>query len=137
VKITEMSAIEEREIAKKITSFLDVRLHEINPPYLIKLSSARATALGAYREPIRLLGLVSVSGRITDPTYVLRQPLVWLPIIAIAAAAFVFSPSATDDVYDESGSVDAKLLTGELPIDAFLDKDFATWVKEKEESASQ
>ena len=132
-----MSAIEERKIAKKITRFLDVRLHEINPPYLIKLSSARATALSAYREPIRLFGLVSVSGRITDPTYVLRQPLVWLPILAIAAAAFVFSPSATDDVYDDLGSVDAKLLTGELPIDAFLDKDFATWVKEKEESASQ
>jgi hypothetical protein len=57
--------------------------------------------------------------------------LFWLPIFLIVALIFALQPPA-DDLYDETGVIDAKLLTGELPIDAFLDKDFATWVQEKE-----
>jgi hypothetical protein len=57
--------------------------------------------------------------------------LFWLPILLIITLIFALQP-ATDDLYDETGVIDAKLLTGELPIDAFLDKDFATWVQEKE-----
>jgi hypothetical protein len=51
--------------------------------------------------------------------------------LLIITLIFALQP-ATDDLYDETGVIDAKLLTGELPIDAFLDKDFATWVQEKE-----
>jgi hypothetical protein len=29
----------------------------------------------------------------------------------------------------EIGELDAALLTGELPVDAFLDKDFDSWLK--------
>jgi hypothetical protein len=43
--------------------------------------------------------------------------------------------NATDDniADDVGGEFDAELLTGELPINAFLDKDFGSWVKESSE----
>ena len=123
----------ENDFSRKLTSYLDNSLAHIDEPYLDKLRTARAQALAAYREPIRVLGLVTVSGRVLEPAYFLRNPLFWLPILVIAVAAVTHQTNTTDDIYDEAGAVDAKLLTGELPIDAFLDKDFAEWVKQKEE----
>ena len=51
-------------------------------------------------------------------------------VLAISAAIVAYSWNSADDIYDDLGEIDAKILTGELPIDAFLDKDFASWVKE-------
>jgi hypothetical protein len=128
----------EHDFSQKITHYLDNGLRQIDEPKLAKLRSARAKALEMHREPIRVLGLVTVSGRIMEPTYLVRKPLFWLPILAIIASVLMYQQSTSpDDLYDESGAVDAKLLTSELPIDAYLDKDFAAWVKEKEEAQPQ
>lgn len=123
----------ENDFSKKLTSYLDNGLARIDEPQLAKLRSARTQALAAHREPIRILGLVSVSGHVMTPTYFLRKPLFWLPILAILAAVLTYQADSSDDIYDEAGAMDAQLLTGELPIDAFLDKDFAEWVKQKED----
>ena len=132
-----MNANDERDLARQITAILDGGLAQLEEPKLVKLRSARALALAAHREPVRVLGLVTVSGRLLAPAYLIRQPLFWLPILAIAAAVLMMSFNNQDDLYDESGAVDAMLLTSELPIDAFLDNDFATWVKEKENTQQQ
>lgn len=127
----------ENDFAKKVANYLDQGTHQIEEQTLSRLHNARGTALNAYREPIRVLGLVTVSGSITDPAYLIRKPLFWLPILAIAAVVVgTQMASSPEDLYDESGAIDAKLLTGELPVDAFLDNDFAAWVKENE-AASQ
>jgi Protein of unknown function (DUF3619) len=123
----------ENDFSKKLTSYLDNGLAHIDEPNLVRLRTARTQALAAHREPIRVLGLVTVSGRVLEPTYFLRKPLFWLPILAIVAATLTYQANTSDEIYDEAGTVDAQLLTGELPIDAFLDKDFAEWVKQKEE----
>lgn len=128
----------EHDFSKKITSYLDGGLHQIDEPKLVKLRSARAKALEMHRAPIRVLGLVTVSGHILTPAYLIRKPLFWLPLLAIIAGVLMIQQtSGTDDLYDESGAVDARLLTSELPIDAYLDQDFAQWVKEKEEAQPQ
>jgi Protein of unknown function (DUF3619) len=82
-----------------------------------------------YREPVNVLGLVTVSGQTLDVSSWIRKPLFWLPILAIVAAVVTYN-AMDDDVADEAGELDAKLLTGELPINAFLDKDFGSWVKD-------
>ncbi len=127
-----MNTNEERDFAKKITAILDGGLPKIDETKLLSLHNARANALAAHREPVRVLGLVTVSGRLLEPAYLIRQPLFWLPILVVAAALLTTSLNTADNFYDETGAVDAMLLTSELPIDAFLDNDFATWVKEKE-----
>ncbi len=122
----------EQDFAQKITSYLELGTAKIQGTVVSRLGQARAHALSSYREPVTVLGLVTVSGRVLEPAYLLRNPLFWLPILAIAVTLWLAQPNAADDLYDESGVIDAKLLTGELPVDAFLDKDFATWVQEKE-----
>ena len=120
----------EKDFGQKIAQTLNVGLSRIDEDKLARLRASRRLAMDAYREPVSILGLVTVSGQTLNLTNWAKKPLFWLPALAIAAAVFTYSWYGTDDVYDDVGELDAKLLTGELPIDAFLDKDFATWVQE-------
>jgi Protein of unknown function (DUF3619) len=121
--------MDEKEFAQKITRTLDWGTSQIDGDKLAKLRSARQAAMKSYREPINVLGLVTVSGQTLDVSNWIRKPLFWLPILAVVAALVTINVM-DDDVADEAGEFDAKLLTGELPIDAFLDKDFGSWVKD-------
>ena len=122
---------QEKDFAQKITRTLDWGLSRIEADKLDRIRAGRQRALEAYREPVTILGLVTVSGQTLDISTWIRKPLFWLPILAIVAAVAAYTLSGTDDIYDETGGeLDAQLLTGELPINAFLDKDFGSWVKE-------
>ena len=63
---------------------------------------------------------------------ILQQVLLWLPIVILLAtlAAKALAPEV------DLGELDAQLLTGELPIDAFLDEDFDQWLKNASASGS-
>ena len=119
----------EKEIAQKITRTLSWGLSHIEDDKLAKLRTARQKAMVNYREPINVLGLVTVSGQTLDVSSWIRKPLFWLPILAVAVTVVAYN-AMDDDIVDESGALDAQLLTGELPINAFLDKDFQSWVKD-------
>ena len=122
---------QEKDFAQKITRTLNWGLSRIEADKLDRIRAGRQRALEAYREPVTILGLVTVSGQTLDISTWIRKPLFWLPILAIVAAVAAYTLSGTDDIYDETGGeLDAQLLTGELPINAFLDKDFGSWVKE-------
>lgn len=120
----------DKEFGQNIARTLDWGANQLDPAKLKKLHAGREQALSAYRAPVRLFGLITVSGNMLDISSMVRKPLFLLPIIAafIAVAGLLWMPS--EDNYDDVGELDAKLLAGELPIDAFLDKDFATWVQE-------
>lgn len=120
----------EHDFAKKIARTLNVGLTQIDDSKLARLRASRQKAMAAYREPVSILGLVTVSGQMLDVSTFIRKPLFWLPVFAIVAAVATYSFTRSDDGFDDVGELDAKLLTGELPIDAFLDKDFGTWVRE-------
>ncbi len=119
----------EKDIAQKVTRTLDWGLSRIEDDKIVKLRAARQKAMAQYKAPINVLGLVTVSGQTLDVSSWIRKPLFWLPVIAIAAAAVTYN-AMDDDVIDETSTLDAQLLTGELPINAFLDKDFQSWVKD-------
>lgn len=125
----------EKDFSIKVARHLDGGLTDIDGAKLARLCDARQKAMNLHREPVRILGLATVSGRLLEPSFLVSKPLFWIPLLAllVVTAALIFQPQSTDDLYDESGMLDAKLLTSELPIDAYLDKDFATWVKEKED----
>ena len=121
----------EKDFAQKITRTLNWGLSRIEDDKLARVRAGRQKALAAYREPVTILGLVTVSGHTLDVSSWIRKPLFWLPILAIVAAITAYGFSSADDIYDDvGGELDAQLLTGELPINAFLDKDFGSWVKE-------
>ena len=121
----------EKDFAQKISRTLNWGLSRIDEDKLARIRAGRQKALAAYREPVTILGMVTVSGQTLEMSNWIRKPLFWLPILAIVAAVAGLALSGADDIYDEAdGELDAQLLTGELPINAFLDKDFSSWVKE-------
>ena len=120
----------ERDFAKKVTMNLNWGLTQIDGDKLSKLRAAREKAMENFIAPAPVASLVTPSGQTMNFSNWARKPLFWLPIIAIAAAAVTYNAMDDDVADDIGGEFDAKLLTGELPINAFLDKDFGSWVKE-------
>jgi hypothetical protein len=115
----------EQEFASKLKPWLDRSANAIGEMEATRLKSARLRALDAYREPVRLLGLITVpagTAHTIQYTFVQRA-LLTLPILALIAALGVKSMQETD-----LGELDAQLLTQELPPDAFIDQDFRTWL---------
>ena len=122
---------QEKDFAQKVARTLNWGLSRIEDDKLTRIRAARQRALLAYREPVTILGLVTVSGQTLDMSNWIRKPLFWLPILIVVAAVAGQTLTSSDDNSDETlGELDAQLLTGELPINAFLDKDFGSWVQE-------
>ena len=122
---------QEKDFAQKITNTLTWGLSRIDDDKMIRVRASRQRAMAAYRSPVTILGLVTVSGQSMEMSRWIRKPLFWLPIFAVVAAVSTYTLTGTDDIYDVTGGeLDAQILTGELPINAFLDKDFGSWVQE-------
>lgn len=124
----------EKDFNQRIRPWLDRSAGEIGEMQSTRLRAARLRAMDHWHEPVRLLGLVTVdSGMAQTLKYsILQQGLLWLPIVILLAtlAAKAVAPEA------DIGELDAQLLTGELPIDAFLDEDFDQWLKTASVSGS-
>jgi hypothetical protein len=116
----------EKEFGEKLKPWLERGADSIGEMQAVKLKAARLRAMDAYREPVRLLGLVTVSrSRAQALSYgVVQRALLFLPLLALLAVLAVRSLDAEVD----PGELDAQLLTQELPPDAFLDKEFRTWL---------
>ncbi|HWH38575.1 MAG TPA: DUF3619 family protein [Usitatibacter sp.] len=92
-----------------------------------RLKAARLRAMEAYREPVRLFGLVPVGqGTLQTVRYsIVQRSLLWVPLVALLATLAIKSATTGDT---DLGDLDAQLLTQELPPDAFLDQDFRSWL---------
>jgi hypothetical protein len=114
----------ENDFGPKLAGWLkqgEAHVGEINE---IKLRSARLRAMEAYREPVRLLGLVTIPG----PTAMLKYAFIQRPLLLLPVAILIAVLAGANLGQQDPGEVDAQLLTGELPIEAFLDKDFSSWL---------
>ena len=126
-----MNDKQEKDFAQQVTRTLNWGLSRIEDDKLVRIRAGRQRAMAAYREPVTILGMVTVSGQVLNASNWVRKPLFWLPVLAIVATLAAYTLSGNDDISDDGiGELDAQLLTGELPINAFLDKDFGSWVKE-------
>ena len=117
----------EKEFAGKLKPWLQRNADGIGEMQATRLRAARLRALDSWREPVSLLGLVSVSGgTLTTIKYsIVQRALLWIPIIVLIGTLAIQTMTQEPDL----GELDAQLLTGELPIDAFLDKDFDSWLR--------
>jgi hypothetical protein len=115
----------ENEFSSKIKPWLDRSAAAVGDLQATRLKAARLRAMDAYREPVRLLGLVTVSsGTAQTIQYsIVQRALLFLPIAALIA---VLAIKSADDM--DLGDLDAQLLTQELPPDAYLDQDFRSWL---------
>jgi len=118
----------EREFAYKIKQQLDQHL-DLDAHTLSRLQSARARALARQRvaEPVFVLAWADAAvGRLSGNAMSVR--------IALAGAALMMALFGVrywlqTPTVEELEEIDTAILTGELPINAYLDKSFDTWLK--------
>ncbi|HUP97493.1 MAG TPA: DUF3619 family protein [Usitatibacter sp.] len=115
----------EKDFASKLKPWLDRSAAAVGEIQATRLRSARLRAMDAYREPVRLLGLVTVAQGTAQTLHysVFQRALMFVPILALLAVLAIKSADEMD-----VGELDVELLTQELPPDAFLDQDFRSWL---------
>lgn len=121
----------EQDLGHKIVLQLNQGLDHLESSTLNKLQQARKAALDHYRDqPEQALGLAWLGSLAlrggTSCSFNYRNPLlIGLVLLSLAAVAF-WQVSVQGNDFAE---IDAGLLSGELPIDAYLDNNFEAWLK--------
>jgi hypothetical protein len=115
----------EKDFAAKLKPWLERGATQVGEMQATRLRAARLRALDAFREPVRILGLVPVNAGTAQTIHysIVQRALLWIPVVALLATLATQSVRETD-----LGELDAQLLTQELPPDAFLDQDFRSWL---------
>jgi Protein of unknown function (DUF3619) len=115
----------EKEFATRLKPWLERSAAQVGEIEATRLKAARLRALGAIKEPVRLLGVVRVNAGTAQMIQysIVQRSLLWIPVVALLATLALQSTRETD-----LGELDAQLLTQELPPDAFLDQDFRSWL---------
>jgi Protein of unknown function (DUF3619) len=120
----------EHETAQKIARVLDSSTRDMGHATLIQLTAARERALAGFHvAPGWKLALVGPwsPGNNERPAAGLRYALpVALLIAGLLGIAYWHSGNGQSN---ESADLDVRLLTDDLPIDAYLDKGFDSWLK--------
>lgn len=120
---------QEQELAQKIIGRLDDGLNQLDAGTRERLVAARRAALSRYRgAPVRVFGLVPVGpvGHFLGQ-HVFGTSLAAVTALVIATAGVVYWQSVAPN--GDSADVEIALLTDELPINAYLDKGFDSWLK--------
>jgi hypothetical protein len=122
--------VNEQEVAGRIVARLDQDLAELPASTLQKLQATRRAALAAYRP--------GAPGNRTVLSWLSGHPLTtrWVVPAAVVVA------SLTGLIYWQVSShhdeeLDTGLLAGELPIHAYTDPGFETWLKHSQYEQSQ
>ena len=115
----------EKDFGTRLKPWLDRSASEVGEMQATRLKSARLRAMDRFREPVRLLGLVPVAAGTAETIRysIVSRALLWLPILALLTVLAFQSMSEPD-----LGEIDALLLAQELPIEAYIDQDFRSWL---------
>lgn len=130
-------AIEEREFSKKIKGYLDTSASGLKSGTAYRLKAARERALAQLAAPAseqvtgRRLAAAggSVSGGGSGGLGVFGGVRFWAAVIGLAIAVWSYSQWQEVQAVKEIEEIDAAILSGDLPIDAFLDTGFQNWLK--------
>jgi hypothetical protein len=115
----------EKDFGTRLKPWLDRAASQVGEMQATRLKSARLRAMDRFREPVRLLGLVPVAAGTAETIRysIVSRALLWLPILALLTVLAFESMREPDP-----GELDALLLGQELPIEAYIDQDFRTWL---------
>jgi hypothetical protein len=125
----------EREFARKVVGQLEDGLDQLGPDVEARLQAARRLALDHYREsPRPVLGLAWAGGwgMLGQERFAGVRNMTIGMLLLLSALGIVYHQQV---VQPENELVDTEisLLTGELPINAYFDKEFDTWLKQSQQ----
>ncbi|MCW5604262.1 MAG: DUF3619 family protein [Burkholderiales bacterium] len=122
----------DQDLAEKIVRRLNEGTEHIRKDARERLLVARKTALSRYRQqPVAVQGLAwadNVLSRFTERHVFGVRYLIPAVVLVLGLAGIVYwqnSGMPTNDLAE----IDMGLLTGDLPIDAYLDRGFESWLK--------
>jgi hypothetical protein len=118
----------EVHFAYKVRQHLNRGLRELRPETVDRLEAARAQALERQKVRVGQSVLASAGGffQYHFENYRLKQIAVSLALlISVVFSTFWLA----DKRVTELGAIDSALLTNDLPLGAFTDKGFDTWLK--------
>jgi hypothetical protein len=122
----------EHELARKIIEHLDHGTERLEPGTRERLAAARKVALSHYREKSEaMLGLAwagQAMTRFAEHRLHHTRLLAAAAAIAVLLAGFAYW-QATGPASNDLAEIDLGLLTDELPLNAYLDKGFDSWLK--------
>ena len=121
----------DKEIAGKITVYLDAGTKELRSGTVYRLQQARAAALARLQDPKRApeMALAGAGGTLGGSRPFYAQVRIWIGVALIAAAGFGWQQWQVYQSINEAEEIDAQLLSSDLPIDAYLDRGFQAWLK--------
>ena len=120
--------IDKNSLAKKIVQHLDYGTANLDSHLQQRLQTARQHALDAYAKPRHSFSLAwARHGHGSHHGH--SHFRAWVPLVALVLGlAFVTYWQNTQEMYDAS-EIDAHLLAQDLPIHAFIDNGFDTWLE--------
>ena len=130
---------DDKEIARKITAYLDQGAGELRSGTAYRLQKARAAALARLSEPRRAAELtlagagVGSGGQLGEHRPFYAQVRFWVGVALIAVAGFGWQQwrayQQVDQQIREAEEIDAQLLASDMPFDAYLDRGFQVWLR--------
>ena len=121
---------QDHELAKKIVQHLDNGADQLDEGIRGRLLAARKLALSHYEartEPVwSLAGAGSVVMRFSERRFSARYVIATAALIAGMIGIVYWQTSGPSN---ESPEIDLGLLTDDLPINAYLDRGFDSWLK--------
>ena len=116
-----------KDFEKKLSAVLKTsQLGDVNDATAAKLKAARQKALNHYQHNSGSKLAWAGLGEHFESLHSYKH-LIWAPLIA-ALLAFGIT-SYLEVSQPEPDDIDALLLSGELPVHAYIDKDFDSWLK--------
>jgi len=126
--------IDDRDFAKKITTYLDRGVSELKAGTAYKLQLARKAALDRLADPaLQARTQWALAGAGTGTVggghgYRIGAGLGFALLLAIGGA-FGYQQWQAYQQQRDIAETDAAILSSDLPIDAYLDRGFQTWLK--------
>jgi uncharacterized protein DUF3619 len=119
------------EVAGKVVRLLNHGVESLDAPTRERLAAARTVAMSRYRErPAPVWGLIwAASAIFLGPEHRLHNAryVIAASALVLALAGITYWQTLTPG--SDFSEVDLSLLTDDLPINAYLDKGFDTWLK--------
>ena len=119
----------EQQIAYRVKQHLNRGL-DLDASLLARLKAAREQALARHHVESRVSVLAWADNVLGGPGGASRLvPRVLLPMLVLILGLFSINHWRELQVAAEIEEIDAAVLTGDLPLDAYLDKGFDAWLK--------
>jgi hypothetical protein len=125
---------QEDELARRIARLLKESADKLPPERRQALTEARKAALARYAAQSAPVGAHAWAGRFSEMTersvFGVRYliPLAAL-VLGLMGVVYVQTSGVMNGTANAIADIDAGLLTDDLPIDAYLDQDFQSWLK--------